>query len=125
MVVDQTIDTTNIHIFGITDTGEKRSESQSVTPLIPENDDYEVIVSRREYISDDKQPVSSYAKLTIHMAKRSTPFNILNYPLETTGDSFVYGGSGENKLRKELISLKQPKVKNEMDLKKAAIKYIQ
>jgi hypothetical protein len=125
-VIKQKLDSVTIHTYGITKDGKKRSEAQSVTPLISNLDDYQIVLKRKEYRTDGELHIfESYANATLHMVSRETPLSILNYPKEITGDVIVYGGMGEDKLRTDSLIRKETKAKNESDIKQIVMDMIE
>lgn len=122
---NQTIDSTEVKGYGITSDGRKRSDVQSVTDLIKEGIDYE-IVNRRTDISDDGTMTDSYyySKTTMHFESRNTFLNIFNYPIRISARTQVYGGQSSGAKHQDVTLMKCKKAKCENDAIEELLKLI-
>jgi len=122
--IDQNTDSISIKGFGITDKGERRSDVQSLTSLIPSGKGYEV--NRRRDISDDGvlPDFFYYSKTVIHLQQRNTFMNLFNYPLDMDGQTYIYGGELSGNVHKELKFAKHIEVKDEKGIEAIVVALI-
>ena len=122
--IEQDINNVTVKGFGVTEDG-RRSDVQSITTLLKEGNDYVIINQRRDVMDNNKMSdIFNYSKTILHFLTRSTIFNIINYPLEMTGNTYIYGGQSDGKTHSKLKFMKQLKVKNESDLEKYVVQMI-
>jgi len=115
-VIDQDIDEINIKGFGLSKNG-RRSDVQSISPLIKRGVDYEITNMRRDVNEDGTwSDVYFYSKTNLHLISRKTFLGLFNYPLEMDGTTTVYGGSLSGKNHSSLKFEKHPNVKNEREI---------
>lgn len=115
--IDQNVDGIKIKGFGITKDGVRRSDVQSLTPLIERGNDYEVVNMRRD-ISEDgvMSDAFYYSKTALHLQQRDTFMNFLNYPLRMDGTTYVYGGELSGTIHTQLVFVKHIGARNEHDI---------
>lgn len=117
--IDQNIDAITIKGFGITSTGIRRSDVQSLTSLIERGNDYEVVNMRKDISSNGEMSDEFYySKTTLHFQQRKTFMNLFNYPLRMDGTTYIYGGNLSGNVHTQLTFTKHLEAKDEQDIEK-------
>jgi len=118
-IIEQSIDEITIKGFGLSPDGTRRSDVQSISPLIKRVQDYEIVNTRRDVNEDGTwTDTFFYSKTSLHFISRKTFLGLFNYPLEMEGTTIVFGGALSGKSHTRLRFRKHIKVKNERELEK-------
>ena len=117
-IITQTYDSIKIIGFGIDQsTGLKRSDVQSVSQLIPRNNDFEIVNARTDIDSNGNfSDVYYYSKTTLHLHERKLKIGFRTYPLIMTGQTEIYGGKLSGNIHQKLRFTKYPQINSEIGI---------